>query len=154
MRPYEELMKKNNSHKLFILALLICYIIFNIQTPHFIAPLIDNIYGNIIIIIFAFYIIFKCNAILGIVFLLAAYELIRRSSETTGTAAIKRFLPSQLIKDKHFSAFNQFPVTLEEEMVTKMAPLVTTPGPNHLHYEPSMAYDNNAMDVNDTTSII
>ncbi len=154
MRPYEELMKKNNFHQLFMLILLIGYIVFNVQTPHFIAPLIDNIFGNIVIIILAFFIIIHANPILGIVFLLAAYELIRRSSETTGTAAIKRYLPSQIKQDQHLSAFNQFPVTLEEQMVKKMAPLVMTPGPNHLHYKPSTADDNNAMPVNDSTSII
>ena len=56
--------------------------------------------------------------------------------------------------DSHLSAFNQFPVTLEEQMVKQMAPLVETSGPNHLHYNPATSYTHNAMNVTDTTSVI
>ena len=52
------------------------------------------------------------------------------------TGLLKRFLPSELKKGKHFSAFNQFPVTLEEEMVDKMAPLVKHSGASNLDYKP------------------
>ena len=154
MRPYDDLMKKNNYHQLFLVIVLLCYIIFNIQTPHMLASMIDNIFGNIIIIIIAFFVLVHSNPILGIIFVFAAYELIRRSSDATGTSAIKRFLPSQMKMDGHLSAFNQFPVTLEEQMVKKMAPLVETSGPNHLHYEPASGHTHNAMKVSDMTSVI
>jgi uncharacterized membrane protein (DUF485 family) len=91
MRPYEDLMKKNNTHQLFLVIVLLGYIIFNIQTPHFLAPMIDNIFGNIIVIIIAFFVLVHSNPIMGIIFVFAAYELLRRSSETTGTSAIRRF---------------------------------------------------------------
>lgn len=154
MRPYEDLMKKNNYHQLFFVIVLICYIIFNVQTPYAIAPIVDSIFGNIIVIILAFFILVHSNPILGIIFVFAAYEFIRRSSDKTGTSAIKRFLPSQMKMDSHLSAFNQFPVTLEEQMVKQMAPLVETAGPNHLHYNPATSYTHNAMNVTDTTSVI
>src|SRR6056300_14011 len=152
MRPYEDLMKKNNTHQLFLVIILLGYIIFNIQTPHFLAPMIYNIFGNIIVIIFAFFVLVHSNPILGIIFVFAAYELLKRSSDTTGTSAIKRYLPSQMKMDGHLSAFNQFPVTLEEQMVKQMAPLVETSGPNHLHYQPASSHTHNAMNVTDNTS--
>ncbi len=154
MRPYEDLMKKNNAHQLFLVIILLGYIIFNIQTPHLLAPLIDNIYGNIIIIIIAFFTLVNSNPILGIIFMFAAYELVRRSSNATGTSAIQRYLPSQMKMDSDLSAFNQFPVTLEEQMVKKMAPLVETSGPNNLHYEPVSEHTHNAMKVSDTIKIL
>ena len=116
--------------------------------------MIDNIFGNIIVIIFAFFVLVHSNPILGIIFVFAAYELLRRSSDSTGTSAIKRYLPSQIKMDSHLSAFNQFPVTLEEQMVKQMAPLVETSGPNHLHYQPASGHTHNAMKVTDTTSVI
>lgn len=154
MRPYEDLMKKNNTHQLFLVIILLGYIIFNIQTPNSLAVLIDNIFGNIIVIILTFFILVNSNPILGIIFVFAAYELIRRSSNATGTSAIKRYLPSQMKMDGDLSAFNQFPVTLEEQIVKQMAPLVETSGPNHLHYEPASGHTHNAMNVSDTTSVI
>jgi hypothetical protein len=66
-----------------------------------------------------------------------------------------RLLELLLLEDfSHLSAFNQFPVTLEEQMVNKMAPLVETSGPNHLHYQPASGHTHNAMSVTHTTSVI
>jgi len=39
-------------------------------------------------------------------------------------------------------------------MVKKMAPLVETSGPNHLHYKPASSHTHDAMNVTDTTSVI
>ena len=150
MEAYKDLMKKNNSHQLLISIILVCYIMFNIQTPHFLAKIIDNIYGNIVVIMLALFILTKYNPILGVITLFVAYELIRRSSDATGTSAIKRYLPTQMKKDKHFSAFNQFPITLEEEVVKKMVPLVESSGPSHLDYNPVFDDSHDAMKVSDT----
>lgn len=86
--------------------------------------------------------------------LYAAYELIQRSSITTGSAAINKYLPSQLKMDKHLSAFNQFPVTLEEEMVKQMAPLIDQSASNNLNYVPVSDKTYDAMSITDTTSVI
>jgi len=93
------------------------------------------VYGNIVVILGAFYLLSCCNPIVGVIGLFAAYELIQRSSQRTGTSAIQRYLPSQMKKDGHFSAFNQFPVTLEEEVVANMAPLVVSEGPSHVNFK-------------------
>tara|TARA_B110000967_G_scaffold24696_1_gene22691 strand:- start:76 stop:525 length:450 start_codon:yes stop_codon:yes gene_type:complete len=135
MELINQLLKKGKQHELALLAMLVLYILFDIKTPHAVSSLLDNVYGNVVVLILAFYVLLQMNSIVGVVALIAAYELIRRSSIATGSAAIKRFLPSELKKGKHFSAFNQFPVTLEEEMVDKMAPLVKHAGAN-LSYKP------------------
>jgi hypothetical protein len=154
MEPYQNLLKKSNYHHLALLAVLFLYSIFNIQTPAMLANLIDNIYGNIVVILVAFYLFANTHPIVGVVGLFAAYELIRRSSHSNGTLAIQRYLPTELTKSGHLSAFNQFPVTLEEEVVKQMAPLVETVGPDNLHYKPASEDTHNAMDVQDTLSII
>ena len=154
MEPYQHLFKKSNYHHLALLVVLVLYCVLNIQTPSMLANLIDNIYGNIIVIVAAFYLFTHCHPIVGVIGLFAAYELIRRSSHSTGTLAIERYLPSEIKKSGHFSAFNQFPVTLEEEVVKQMAPLVESAGPSNLNYKPASDDTHNAMDVHDTTSVI
>lgn len=154
MELITNLMKPNNKHHLLLLVVMVLYIILNIKTPQMLASMIDNIYGNIGVVLVALYLLKTMNPIVGVVALYAAYELIQRSSARTGSSAMKKYLPSQMKQDRHLSAFNQFPITLEEEVVKQMAPLVESAGPSHLHYEPKNDNTHNAMAVTDTTSII
>ena len=150
MESYKDLLKKSNQHQLILLVVFILYILLNVQTPNMLATLIDNIYGNVVVVLMALFILTHMNPIVGVVALYAAYEFVQRSSVTTGSAAIRRYLPTEIKKGKHFSAFNQFPVTLEEEVVKQMAPLVETSGPNHLHYKPVANETYNAVDLADS----
>jgi hypothetical protein len=153
MDPYI-IFQKNQRHQLLLLGVLVLYIVLNIQTPPTLAHLIDNIYGNIAVILCAFYLLSNSNPIIGVVALFAGYELITRSSYSTGTAAINRYLPTEIKKGVHLSAFNQFPVTLEEEIVKNMAPIINSGGSSKLQYKPSLNDTHCAMDVHDTTSVI
>ena len=154
MESYKDLFKKSNQHHLVLLVVFILYIILNIQTPCMLANAIDTIYGNIVVVLLAFILLTHSNPIIGVVALFAAYELIKRSSIATGSAAISKYLPSEIKKGQHLSAFNQFPITLEEEVVNKMAPLVETAGPNQLDYKPASDDTHGAMDVMNTSSIM
>jgi hypothetical protein len=82
--------------------MFVVYILFDTKMPHAIASLVDNVYGNVVVLVLAFYVLLQMNSIVGVVAMIAAYELIRRSSIATGTAAVKRFLPSELKKGVHF----------------------------------------------------
>ena len=64
------------------------------------------------------------NPILAILALFVAFDLMRRSSVSTGIDALKRYAPTEEKKSSQFSAFNQYPYTLEQEVVKKMAPIV------------------------------
>lgn len=154
MDMFKDLMKKSKSHELALILILIAYILLNVETPHFLAKLIDNLYGNIILLVITIYVFSHSNPILGIVLLVAVYELINRSGDKTGTAAIKRFMPTELTKSNDLNAFNQFPVTLEEEVVKKMAPLVETNGPYELDYKPDSPDLHDAVNIHNEQSII
>jgi hypothetical protein len=41
-------------------------------------------------------------------------------------AEIQTYMPSEKKKTSQFTAFNQFPYTLEQEVVNKMAPIMKT----------------------------
>lgn len=145
MEAFKKLMK--NRSELLMLTVLVLYITLNVQTPDMLAKLVDNVLGNVVIILAALYLLTNTNPIVGVVALYAAYELIRRSDKSNISSNFKKFLPTQEKKDGHFSAFNQFPVTLEEQMVKKMAPLVETSGPSNLNYKPNQEEVHNAMNV-------
>ena len=66
----------------------------------------------------------QSNPILAVVAALVAFDLMRRSNETTGLGALQAYAPSEQKKMSQFTAFNQFPYTLEQEVVAKMAPIV------------------------------
>ena len=63
------------------------------------------------------------NPIVGILGIIVAYELIKRSSVTTGSAALEHYYPTEQKKWSPFSPIHQFPYTLEQEIVKKMAPI-------------------------------
>jgi hypothetical protein len=56
---------------------------------------------------------------------------------TTGIDALQRFAPSEQKKSSQFTAFNQFPYTLEQEVVAKMAPIMKSGSSlNQASYKP------------------
>ena len=135
----------------FLLAIvLIIYIICNIKTPIDLAKLIDNIIGNIVVVVIALCIFAGDTSpkIVGILSLLAGYILIKRSSEANGTYGLRNYVPSEEKKAIDFSQYNDFPITLEEEVVAKMAPLVTNPSVPNANYKPVLDGLHDAAPIN------
>jgi hypothetical protein len=145
MKLLKDLMKKK--HESVLLLLLLVYIVFDVQTPNVLSEYINNMYGTIAILVGALYIMSTVNPILGVIGLFAAYELIQRSAGKTLSSAMHKFVPSERKKDNQMKALNNFPVTLEEEVVADMAPLVKHPGKG-LNYKPASENTHNASDLN------
>jgi hypothetical protein len=115
------------SSQLFLLIIFVVYIVFNVQTPEPLASMIDSTFGYVVIIALFAILAINLNPIVIVVGIFAIYLLFKRSSISTGSLAMTKFLPTENVKSQYLSAFNQFPVTLEEEVVQQMAPL--QPGP-------------------------
>ena len=145
MKFFKDLMKKESKHMLLI-VLLIAYLVFDIQSPSLLNPIIDNVFGKIIIFILAISVFMHSDPVVGVLVLLAAYELVRRVSEETGSSIMK-FLPSEFKKNNHFSSLNEFPITLEEEIVNSMVPLVKHPASSDLNYQPQQEDIHEASDI-------
>jgi hypothetical protein len=124
MESYSSLFKKEHMGQLILVILFIIYLIMGYKTPEPIANMIDSLAGKIVIFIIVVYMFMHTHPILAVLALFVAFDLIRRSSVTTGIDALKRYAPSEEKKTSQFSAFNQFPYTLEQEVVKKMAPIV------------------------------
>lgn len=118
--------KTARNHEMLLTVLLILYIVLNVPTPNIIAPHVDTPLGNIVVVLIALSFFTHSHPVVGILGLFAAYVLIRRSSATTGSSVIEAYVPSEKQKSKKLSDYNQFPVTLEEQMVALRAPLADT----------------------------
>jgi hypothetical protein len=124
MDSFTELLKKEHMGEFTLIILMVIYLVMGFKTPDIIAIMVDNIIGKVVIILVVIYLFMNANPILAVVAALAAFDLMRRSGETTGIGALQAYAPSEEKKMSQFTAFNQFPYTLEQEVVAKMAPIV------------------------------
>ena len=113
----EPLLKKTQSSHVILGIIFIIYLIMGYPIPESIATMIDTIYGKIIVYVVALILLFSVNPVLGVLGLFVAFDLIRRSEMTTGSTALAKFGSSEKQKMSDLTAFNQFPYTLEQEMV-------------------------------------
>jgi hypothetical protein len=134
MDSFSSLFKRENMGQLLLVIIFIIYLIMGYKTPEPVANLVDTLLGKVLIILLVIYLFANTNPILAILGLLVAFDLVRRSSMSTGIDALKKYAPSEAHKMSQFNAFNQFPYTLEQEVVNKMAPIVQS-GP--LLYKPT-----------------
>ena len=104
--------------------LFVIYLILGLNTPKPIAQIIDTLIGKIVVILLAIYLFIYTNPILGVIGFFVAYDLIRRASVATGNFGIDNYLPTEETKQAKMSSYNQYPYTLEQEMVKKMVPVV------------------------------
>ena len=124
MDSFTELFKKEHTGEFILIILMIIYLIMGFKTPEMIATMIDNVIGKVVIILIVIYLFMHANPILAVLAALVAFDLMRRSNDATGLGALAAYAPSEKKKMSQFSAFNQFPYTLEQEVVAKMAPIV------------------------------
>jgi hypothetical protein len=126
MDSFSSLLKKENMGELILIILFIIYLIVGFKTPQPIANLVDSLVGKIVIFIIVIYLFMNNNPILAVLSMFVAFDLIRRSTLTTGLGALQKYAPTEEKKMSEFSAYNQFPYTLEQEVVKKMAPILRT----------------------------
>jgi hypothetical protein len=124
MESFSSLFKKQHMGELVLVILFIVYLILGLKTPEPIANMVDTLVGKIVIIIIVISLFMYSNPILAVLALLVAFDLMRRSSMATGLDALQKFAPSEEKKMTQFTAYNQFPYTLEQEVVAKMAPIM------------------------------
>lgn len=107
-----------------VIVLMVLYVIFQVDTPELIASMVDSPIGMLTIFMVVLFLFYYANPIVAILFVFVAYELIRRTSYVTARDAIIEHTPSQRNKDIQMKVMNPVKsTTLEEEMVSKMAPV-------------------------------
>jgi hypothetical protein len=113
--------------EIVLLIIFILYLIYPIPTPELIAPYVNSNLGMAFIIILTFYMVFYTTPILGVLTIVVAYELLRRSANITQSKQkipLLRHTPTQPKKDKVMAEMNgPKEVSLEEEIVQEKAPV-------------------------------
>lgn len=132
-----------NKHHLVLTILLCVFIVFDIQVPDALANMVDNPIGKIAVAALALCLL-SMNTLLGVIGLVAAYVLIQRSADTTGSQAEKDYLPSEAKKKAVLSAMNQFPMTVEEEVIAKMLPMNNQVDLSEAEFKPVLGDTHNA----------
>jgi hypothetical protein len=134
MNQLFKLLKKERNEYVAI-ALMSLFVVFNVSVPEPLAGLIDTLPGRVAVMALAASLLYV-HRVLGVIAIIFAYILIHRSEKKTGTYQMRKFLPSQAKKDRHLSAMNQFPTTLEEQVVQNMVPLVKDGPMTSANYKP------------------
>jgi hypothetical protein len=124
MESFSSLFKKEHMGELVLVVLFIIYLIMGSKTPEPVAGMVDTLVGKIVILITIIYLFMHANPILAVLALFVGFDLIRRSSMATGIDALQKYAPTEEKKSSQFTAFNQFPYTLEQEVVAKMSPIM------------------------------
>ena len=140
MKYLNSLLNPRNRKHLLAIVLLTLYIALDVKTPKFIAVLVDTLTGNLVIAGLVVAMLCKGSnshsRVICALSMIAAYELIRRSSVETGSHGLSKLLPSEERKGRVLSALNQFPETLEVETVNKMQPMTTHSAEGSPSYKP------------------
>jgi len=121
MDYFRDLFTKKHMPELLLSSLFVLYLVMGYQVPDGVASMIDSTIGKIVVIVIALMLFAYSNPILGILALLVAYQLIKGASVKTGMAALEEYYPTEAKKWSPFTPTNQFPYTLEQEIVKKMA---------------------------------
>ncbi len=144
MKNFNKLIKGIKQHEQILIVVLVIYVLLEIKTPKPLAGVVDNIYGQMVVVAIALTFFVQNKPVVGVLGLLVGYLLIKRSSVVNGTHAIRTSLPSEKVKAKDFAKYNKFPVTLEEEVVSKMAPLVGSSQDVNVNFKPVMSETHDA----------
>jgi len=136
MKQVLQKIKMEKQEHLILAVLLIIYILLDVQLPMMLTRAVDTIYGKIVLFVLAINIFFNVNKVAGVLAFVAAYTMIDRASKASGTFAMTNYLPSEAKKVLDFSKFNDYPYSLEEEEVARMAPIIQNDTSTGSSYKP------------------
>lgn len=123
MESIRRLFDNDHLGQLILSILMAIYLIMGYNLPLPFASIVDSILGKIILLGIVFYMFSNTNPILAVLTLLVAFDMVRRSYISTGNFGLNNFVPTEMVKAEQMAAFNQFPFTLEQEVISKMAPI-------------------------------
>jgi hypothetical protein len=149
MGSINQLYERKNMGQLILIILFLIYLVIGYNTPHDLAILIDNIWGKAIIIIIAIVLFASSNPILGILGFFVAYKLIMTSNIDSGNYGKEHYIPKEEKKYADMINNNEYPYTLEQEIIKLRAPIYHYNSDNHTYSFTSSLDDlKNAASVN------
>jgi len=134
--------------QLLLSVVFVIYLIMGYKTPNSIAAMVDTMWGKIVVAIVALMLFAHTNPVLGVLGLIVAYEFIVRSSHMIGASALAGAYPTEEYKWSPFSQDNQFPMTLEQEVVKNMTPMVNSEPNGPATFKPLLDQQYDAAPIN------
>jgi len=122
-----ESLKSLSSVEIVLFLAFVLYAVLPINTPDFMKPFINSSMGLVFFFCVTVGLFAYTNPILGVLYILVVYEVLRRSSETfyDPRAIVLEYEPSQKNRDSTLKKMN--PVrnekTVEEEVIEVRAPI-------------------------------
>ena len=138
MINFKDLLKKQNQNQLLLTVVLVIYILFDVPTPDFMAPFINHLIGQVVIVLISVVLLVYFNPILGVVGLLAAFQIIRKNRSVLSHVSVSPSVSSEHEKQKEMKKMNveKPESSLELDTVAKMTPLVSNMNFSNASYKP------------------
>ena len=125
--------KKFSVLEIVLIIAITLYLILNVETPKVMIPFLLSPLGMIIVIMIPFYLFISVNPIIGVLSLFVAHKLLStaKHQEITIHSEVLKHYPSQFntsgdnvsISEKHIEPPKNTQNTLEEDVVSSMAPI-------------------------------
>ncbi len=151
MNNYKDFIKSIKKHEMLLIVLFIIYIIFDIQTPNYVLSLVNNTLFQTILIIITLSLLLYLNPIISILAIISLFILIHRSKKQ-----LLDMTPSEITKFNNMLNYNnvnkQSSVTLEEDVVNKMAPFIIDDNKDY-SFQPIIDNQYNAREVTDSEQL-
>jgi hypothetical protein len=107
-----------------LLAIMIIYIVLPLRTSAWLAPYVASPLGMVVLFCITISLFVYTNPVLGVLYILVAYEALRRSTSIAGKVVIVENTPSQEKKDIDLRLMNPTKEkTIEEEVIEVRAPI-------------------------------
>ncbi len=149
MRTLNSLYKAENRYQSFLGFLFVVYILSNLELPTDLEKLINTTGGNVVVMLLAMSVFYHTHPVIGILGLIAAYEVIKRSGNGVAFVDIDSYIPGEESKAQEMRVTQPpFKGTLEEDMVRDMVPLVVPNDSSSLDYQPTLDSLHNASPIN------
>ncbi len=142
LKDIQKLITRKNLPQLIVAIVGILYILGDITPPHEVAGIVTTPLGVVVLLASVIMLGRYANPVVTVIYLIAAYELFHRSQKTH-VRGPEKMLPKDK-RDPRLTPENQFPVTLEEQVVKKMAPWVLHPSTSPASFKPVLDSDMNA----------
>ena len=113
---------------------LTLFITLELQPSMTLASFFSSAGGYFVLFVLFLYITLTLNPIVSIIYIIFAYELIRRSNIKAQSGYLK-FVPGENTKSKYMKKNNYFPNTLEESIINERVPKINYGEGNNFEFK-------------------
>jgi len=124
MKNMFRLPKKQDAAELVLGILIVIFLIMGYKLPEPFNSMLNSLIGKIVLFVLVIYMFMNSNPYLAILMLFVIFKISMSHPNVMSSKVVKQNNPSEDLKRSQFTAFNQFPYTLEQEVVKKMAPII------------------------------